>query len=312
MRIFITGATGFVGSAIVPELLNAGHQVLGLARSDQSAKSLIAAGAEVHRGDLEDLQSLRSAVAMSDGVIHAAFNHDFSKFAENCEADQRAIEAIGNELEGSDRPFIVTSGLPLTPGHLTTEDDVPPSDSDGTPRMSEQTAISMAGRGVRVSVVRMSQVHDRNKQGLATYMIAIAREKGISAYVGTGLNRWPAVHRLDAAPLYRLALERGSAGARYHAISQEGVSVREIAEAIGRGLKIPVVALSPEAAASHFGWLEFPVSMDAPASSALTQQRLGWHPTEQLGFIDDLERSGALVGGTAPTDAKSSHRLKAS
>ncbi len=294
MRIFVTGATGFIGSAIVPELLNAGHQVLGLARSDQGAKSLIAAGAEVHRGDLEDLDSLRSGAAMSDGVIHAAFNHDFSKFAENSEADRRAIEVIGEVLEGSDRPLIVTSGLPITPGRLTTEDDVPPSGSSGTPRVSEQTAISMVSRGVRASVVRMSQVHDRDKQGLATYMIALARERGISAYVGTGLNRWTAVHRLDAAPIYRLALEKGSAGARYHAIAEEDVSVREVAEAIGRGLKIPVVALSPEEATSHFGWLEFAVSMDAPASSALTQQRLGWHPTEKPGFIADLDRSSTF------------------
>jgi nucleoside-diphosphate-sugar epimerase len=294
MRVFVTGATGFVGSAIVPELLNAGHQVLGLARSDKGAESLIAAGAEVHRGDLEDLESLRSGAAMSDGVIHAAFNHDFSKFAENCETDRRSIEVMGDVLEGSGRPLIVTSGLPLTPDRLTTEDDVPPSSSGGTPRVSEQTAISIVARGVRASVVRMPQVHDRDKQGLATYMIALAREKEISAYVGTGLNRWAAVHRLDAAPLYRLALEKGSVGARYQAIAEEGVSVRAIAEAIARGLKIPVVALSPEEAASHFGWLGFFVSMDAPASSALTQQRLGWHPTEKPGFIADLERSSAF------------------
>ncbi|MCC5670478.1 SDR family oxidoreductase [Nostoc sp. CHAB 5784] len=231
---------------------------------------------------------------MSDGVIHAAFNHDFSKFAENSEADRRAIKAMGDVLAGSDRPLIVTSGLPLTLDRLITEDDVPPSGSGGTPRVSEQTAISIVARGVRASVVRMPQVHDRDKQGLATYMIALAREKGISAYVGTGLNRWAAVHRLDAAPLYRLALEKGSIGARYQAIAEEGVSVRAIAEAIARGLKIPVVALSPEEAASHFGWLGFFVSMDAPASSALTQQRLGWHPTEKPGFIADLERSSAF------------------
>src|ERR1700682_650708 len=246
MRVFVTGATGFVGSALVSELINAGHQVLGLARSDEGAKSLITAGAQVHRGDLEDLGSLRSGAAMSDGVIHVAFNHDFSKFAENCEADRRAIEVIGDVLEGSDRPLIVTSGLPLTPDRLTTEDDVPTSGSGGSPRLSEQTAISMVARGVRASVVRMPQVHDRDKQGLATYLIALAREKGISAYVGAGLNRWSAVHRLDAAPIYRLALEKGSAGARYHAVAEEGVSVREIAETIGRGLKITVVALCPE------------------------------------------------------------------
>ena len=291
---FVTGATGFIGSAIVPELLNAGHQVLGLARSEEGTRSLIAAGAEVHQGDLEDLESLRSGAAISDGVIHAAFNHDFSKFAENSEADRRAIEVMGDVLEGSDRPMIVTSGLPFTPDRLTTEDDVPPSGSSGTPRVSEQTAISMVARGVHASVVRMSQAHDRDKHGLATYLIALAREKGISAYVGTGSNRWAAVHRLDAAPIYRLALEKGSAGARYHAIAEEGVSVREIAEVIGRGLKMPVVSLPPEEAASHFGWLAFPVSMDAPASSALTQQRLGWHPIQKPGFIADLERSSAF------------------
>ena len=293
MRVFVTGATGFVGSALVPELLQAGHQVLGLARSEEGAQSLTAAGAEVHRGDLEDLESLRRGAAGSDGVIHAAFNHDFSKFAENCEADRRAIEAMGAVLEGSDRPLVVTAGLPLTPDRLATEDDLPPG-SGGSPRVSEQTAISLVARGVRASVVRVSQVHDRDKQGLATYLIALAREKGVSAYVGAGRNRWAAVHRLDAAPLYRLALEQGTAGARYHAVAEEGVSVREIAEAIGRGLQIPVVALSPEEAASHFGWLGFPVSMDAPASSARTRQRLGWRPTEQPGLMADLERANAF------------------
>jgi len=232
----------------------------------------------------------RGDVASSD----TAFNHDFSTFAENCEPDRRAIEVIGDVLEGSDRPLIVTSGLSPTPDRLTTEDDVPPSGSSGTPRVSEQTAISMVARGVRASVVRIPQVHDRDKQGVATYMIALAREKGISAYVGAGLNRWPAVHRLDAAPIYRLALEKGSAGARYHAVAEEGVSVREIAEAIGRGLKIPVVALLPDEAASHVGWLGFLVSMDAPASSALTRQRLGWRPTEKPGLIADLERASAF------------------
>ena len=276
------------------ELLNAGHQVLGLARSEEGARSLIAAGAEVHQGDLEDLESLRSGAAMSDGIIHVAFNHDFSKFAENSEDDRCAIEVMGDVLAGSDRPLIVTSGLPFTPDRLTTEDDVPPSGSSGTPRVSEQTAIAMVARGVHASVVRMSQAHDQDKHGLASYMIALAREKGISAYVGTGSNRWAAVHRLDAAPIYRLALEKGTAGARYHAIAEEGVSVREIAEVIGRGLTIPIVSLPPEEAASHFGWLAFPVSMDAPASSALTQQRLGWHPIQKPGFITDLERSSAF------------------
>ena len=192
--------------------------------------------------------------------------------------------------------MIVTAGLPLPlePNRLTTEDDVLPSGAGGSPRVSEQTAIAMIARGVHASVVRMPQVHDRDKQGLATYLIALAREKGISAYVGAGMNRWPAVHRLDVGSLYRLALEKGSAGAKHHAVAEEGVSVREIAEAVGRGLQIPVVALAPEEAANHFGWLGFPVSMDAPASSALTQQRLGWHPTQKPGLIADLQRSTAF------------------
>lgn len=297
MRVFVTGATGFIGSAVVQDLINAGHQVLGLSRSDVGDKPLIAAGAQVHRGSLEDLESLHSGAAISDGVIHTAFIHDFSdfsKFKENCEIDRRAIDALGDALAGSNRPLIVTSGISPTPGRPTTEDDLPPSGSSVTPRVSEEAAEAAAARGVRVSVVRLPQVHDRDKQGLVTYMIALAREKGISAYVGNGLNRWPAVHRHDAVPLYRLALEKGSAGARYHAVAEEGVPVREIAEAIGRGLKIPVVAKSTEEAADHFGWLGFFAGMDGPASSALTQQRLGWHPTQKPGLIADLDRASAF------------------
>lgn len=294
MRVFVTGATGFVGSALVPELLHAGHQVLGLARSHEGAEALIAAGAEVHWGELENLESLRRGAALSEAAIHTAFDHDFSTFASNSEVDRRAIEALGNVFQGSDRPLIVTSGLPLTPDRPTTEEDGLPSESGGSPRVSEQTALSLVGRGVRASVVRMPQVHDRNKQGLATFMIALAREKPVSAYVGAGLGRWAAVHRLDTASLYRLTLERGTAGARYHAVAEEGVPLREIAEAIGQALNVPVVALSSEEAASHFGWLAVPVGMDAPASSTLTQQRLDWHPTGNPGFLADLEHATAF------------------
>ena len=288
MRVFVTGATGFVGSTIVRELIDAGHKVIGLARSDAGAKSLTAAGAQVHRGDLEDLESLRSGAAISDGVIHCAFNHDFSQWEANCEMDKRAIEALGSALAGSDRPLVITSGTGMvrTPGRSSTEDDAPNS---SIPRVaSEMAAASLAAQGLRISVMRLPQVHDTVKQGLITYLIAVAREKGVSAYVGDGLNRWPAVHRLDCARLYKLALEKGSAGARYHAVAEEGVSLREIAETIGRGLKLPVVSMSPEKAGEHFGWLAAFVGFDIPASSALTQKWLGWRPTGP-GLISDLD-----------------------
>jgi nucleoside-diphosphate-sugar epimerase len=291
MKVFVTGATGFVGSAVVQELIRGGHQLLGLARSDAGAKSLLSANVEVLRGDLTDLEGLRKGAATSEAVIHTAFIHDFSKFAENCEIDRRAIEALGSALAGSDRPLIVTSGtgIAFTPGRLTTEEDAPNSP---IPRIaSEQAAASVAAKGVHVSVMRLPQVHDPVKQGLVTYMIATAREKGVSAYVGDGLNRWPAVHRLDAARLYRLALEKaaekGFAGARYNAVAEQGVPLREIAQAIGVGLGIPVESISPEKAGEHFGWLAHFVGFDVPASSALTQQRLGWRPIGP-GLISDL------------------------
>jgi nucleoside-diphosphate-sugar epimerase len=290
MRVFLTGATGFIGSAMVRELIDSGHQVLGLARSDAGAKSLAAAGAKVHRGDVEDLDSLRSGAAAADGVIHTAFIHDFPRFKEVCEIDRRAIEALGAVLVGSDRPLIVTSGVGAvsTLGRLSTEEDAPNSPM---PRVSEQAGASAAAKGVRVSVVRLSQVHDPVKQGLVTYMIDVARKKGISAYVGDGLNRWAAVPRLDAAHLYRLALENAAEkdpkGARYHAVAEEGVLLREIAEAIGRGLRVPVVSKSTDEAGEHFGWLAHFVGTAISASSALTQKWLAWRPTGPR-LIEDL------------------------
>jgi nucleoside-diphosphate-sugar epimerase len=293
MRVFVTGATGFIGSTIVRDLIAAGHQVLGLTRSDQGANSLVAAGAEVHRGDLSDLDSLRRGASKSDGVIHTAFIHDFSDFKANCETDRRVVEALGSVLVGSNRPLVVTSGTGMAsavPGRPSTEDTVHASGPNAIPRVAtEEAAAAVAAKGVRVSVVRLPQVHDQFKQGLITYLIAVAREKGVSAYVGDGQNRWPAVHLSDAAPLYRLAMEKEGPGATYHAVGEEGVPYRDIAEVIGRGLKIPVVSLTKEEAATHFGWLGMFAGLDMPASSAQTQQRLGWHPTGP-GMISDLEQ----------------------
>ena len=290
MRVFVTGATGFIGTQVVQELLKAGHQVLGLTRSDAGAKELIAAGADVHRGDLEDLESLRSGAAAADGVIHTAFIHDFSRFQAVCEADRAAILALGSALVGSGRPLIVSSGTGLVrgiAGQPGTEDD---KANSPFPRIaSEQATEALAEQGVRTSIMRLPQVHNTLKQGLITYLIALAREKGVSAYVGEGLNRWPAAHLLDVAHLYRLALEKGTAGARYHAVDEEGVSLREIAEALGRYLKIPVVSKSSEEAAEHFGWLAYFAVSDIPASSKKTREALGWNPTGP-GLIFDLGR----------------------
>jgi nucleoside-diphosphate-sugar epimerase len=297
MRVFLTGATGFIGSAIIPELINAGHQVLGLTRSDVGAQSLIAAGAEVHRGSLEEPESLRSGAAQSDGVIHCAFDHsafgasDFSKFTQVCEQDRRAIESLGDALRGSDRPLVITSGTAMgsaVPGQPATEDHFDP-DHPNPRRLSEVAGAAVLERGVNVSVVRLPQVHDTVKQGLITYAVQVAREKGASAYIGDGLNRWPAAHVLDVAGLYRLALEKHEAGSRYNAVAEEGISMRKIAEVIGRGLKVPVVSISQEGAHAHFGWLAMFVGFDMPASSAQTRQRLGWRPTRP-GLIADLEQ----------------------
>jgi nucleoside-diphosphate-sugar epimerase len=289
MQVFVTGATGWVGSAVVKELMAAGHRVLGLARSDPGADALKSTGALVHRGSLADLESLRSGARQSDAVIHTAFNHDFSKFAENCAEDERAIEALGSVLEGSNRPLLVTSGVALlSPGRTATEADAPPANSP-IPRKSETATEALVKRGVTASSIRLApSVHGHGDHGFVPILIGIARATGVSAYIGDGLNRWPAVHRLDAARLYRLALERGAKGERFHAVAEEGVPFLEIAEVIGRRLNIPVVSKSPAEAAQHFGWFAMFAGIDAPASSARTRAELGWKP-EQPGLIADVD-----------------------
>jgi nucleoside-diphosphate-sugar epimerase len=304
MRIFVTGASGFIGSAVVPELVGAGHEVVGLARSDASAAALEVAGAAVHRGDLDDLDSLAAGAAASDGVIHLAYNHDFVDMAAAAQGDLRAIEAIGEALIGSDKPLVIASGtLGLAFSRATpmadraaTEQDVPTS---GMPRVaSENATIALAERGVRSSSVRLSPtVHGDGDHGFMPRLISIARDKGVSAFVGDGANRWPAVHRLDAARLLRLAAESAPAGSRLHAVGDEGVAWKDIAGVIGRQLDLPVVSISTEEAADHFGFLGTLVAADNPTSSALTQQLLGWIPTGP-GLIADLEQGSYFIAGT--------------
>ena len=292
MRIFLTGATGFIGATIVPELIKAGHHVIGMTRSDAGAQAFIDAGVEVHRGTLEDPESLRNGAERADAVIHTAFDHDFTRFVENCEKDKRAIAALGAALAGSDRPLVITSGTgmgsgehgePATEGVFDTRHP--------NPRIaSELAGNALLEAGINVSVVRLPQVHNPYKQGLISPLVAIARDKGVSAYVGEGRNRWPACHVSDVALLYRLAVEKREPGARYHAVAEEGVSSREIAEALGRGLKLPVVSITPDEAAPHFGWMGMFVGMDMPASSALTRARLNWHPIGPT-LIADLDEA---------------------
>jgi len=290
MRIFLTGATGFVGSHIVPRLLEAGHQVVGLCRSDAGAKQLAATGVEAYRGDLDAPSTLRNGAAKADAVIHCAFDHDFTRFVENCQKDKRNIEAIGEALAGSKRPFIITSGTGMgsaRPGKVATEDVF--DEEHAHPRkLSEQAGNALVARGLNVSYVRLPQVHDTRKQGLITPLVALAREKGRVGYLDEGDNRLAAAHVSDVARLYKLAVERAEAGARYHAVAEEGVAMRDIAEALGRSLKLPVTSVSGAAAADYFGGMAMFVGLDMPASSTLTQTTLGWKPSGP-GLIADLE-----------------------
>ncbi len=306
MKVFVTGATGFIGSAVVRELIEAGHQVLGLARSDESAAKIASAGAEVHRGSLDDLDSLRSGVASSDGVIHLAFIHDFSDYQGAAQTDLHAVQTIGAALEGSGKPFVITSGTAmltffLPPGHLGTEKDVADPDSVDPRVASENAAIALAKRGVRSSIVRLApSVHGEGDHGFlagfVSVLISIARAKGVSGYIGDGSNRWPAVHRVDAAHLFRLALEKAPAGSVLHGAADEGIPVRTIAEVIGRHLDLPVVSISPEDAGEHFGWLGTFLTVDNPTSSALTRELLGWRPVHST-LIQDLEEGPFFDNG---------------
>ncbi len=292
MRVFVTGGSGFIGSAVIPELLAHGHSVLALARSDANVAALTKAGADVLRGSLDDLASLRDGAGAADGVIHLAFIHDFSKFAENGQIDKHAIEAMGEALSGTNKPFIVTSGTAfIAPGRLATEDDPWPM-GDAAPRVSESAGLAFAQHGVRAMAVRLPQVHGgEGKCGLVNYLLDVARQMGFAAYVGDGAGRWPAAHRLDVARLYRLVLEKGRADAAYHAVGDEGVPMRAIAEILARHLNVPARAITPDDAPAYFGWLAMFAGLDMPASSAKTQAELGWTPRE-IGVLEDIGQPG--------------------
>ncbi|KEZ76762.1 SDR family oxidoreductase [Salinisphaera hydrothermalis] len=299
MRVFVTGATGWVGAAVVKELIDAGHQVLGLARSEDSARMLVEAGARVHEGALDDLHSLRAGASECDGVIHTAFKSDFSQFQKNADLDRRVIEAIGDVLAGSNRPFVTTSGTLMiamaTPGRLGTEQDTPDASIPRVP--SELATLSLASRGVRASVMRLPpSVHGDGDRGFVPRLIDIARQTGVSGFIGDGSNRWPAVHRADAARAFRLALENGQAGARYHAVDDDGIPVRELAEIIGRRLGVPAASIDPDKIQAHFGFLAMFIGLDAPVSSMQTREQLGWTPVER-GLLADLAQ-GRYFDGT--------------
>lgn len=290
MRVFLTGATGFIGSRIVPELITAGHQVLGLTRSDEGAAALLRAGAQVHRGNLEDPETLATGAAQADAVIHTAFDHDFTNFLANCEKDRRVIEAMGDALAGSSKPFLITSGVGMgngAPGQPAIEQQFDRGNANPR-RLSELTGEAVAAKGVSVAVVRLPQVHDTEKQGLITPMIEIARARGFSAYVGAGNERWSAAHVGDVARLFRLALEQHQPGARYHAVAEEGVPAREVAEAVGLGLGIPVRSLSPDEVPEYYGPFAHFAALDLPASSVWTRKKLGWKPSGPS-LLSDLQ-----------------------
>ena len=288
MKVFVTGASGFIGSAVVKELLTAGHEVTGLARSDESAKAISAAGAKVLKGSLDDLNSLKHGASQADGIIHTAFIHDFSQYAKAAGTDKAAIEAMGEVLKGTSKPIVVTGGilgLPKTNGFVTEQDAAP-----GMPRASEAAAMALAEGNIRASVIRLPpSVHDQGDKGFMPFIINQARKKGLSAYVGDGNNRWPAVHRLDAAHLFRLALEKAATGARYNAIGDEGIPIRDIATLIGKTLNLPVISITPEEAAEHFEWMGRFIVFDNPATAFQTQEQLGWKPGH-IGLLEDMRQ----------------------